>query len=171
MGDAGLVTDHDFRSTLIIQKIGFPEETCGVLSTHHIYSEKEITMAGPIVFISHFKIKEGRSESSMELTQKVVELIKENKSGTVAFLNYTNLEGTELSIIHVFPDADSFDRHIEGVDERVKTAMEFIEPTRREIYGIPHDQVMEMLRPPNGSGITFQSIPRLAGGFIRLQPE
>jgi hypothetical protein len=112
-------------------------------------------MSEPIVFISHFKIKESKFDSLMQLNQKVAEQIEANKPGTVAFLQYINAEGTDLSIVHVFPDADSFDRHIAGVDERAKAAFEFIEPTRREVYGMPSDQVLTMLKPPDESGIAF----------------
>ncbi|HEX9387270.1 MAG TPA: hypothetical protein VF918_13185 [Anaerolineales bacterium] len=126
-------------------------------------------MSKPIVYISHFRVKEGRLDSLMQLNQKVTEQIKTNKPGTVAFLQYLNEEGTELSIIHVFPDADSFDRHVAGVDERAKAAFEFIEPTRREVYGMPSDQVLALLRPPDGSEITLQSMPQSAGGYIRFE--
>ena len=126
-------------------------------------------MSKPIVYISHFRVKEGRLDSLMQLNQKVTEQIKTNKPGTVAFLQYLNKEGTELSIIHVFPDADSFDRHVAGVDKRAKAAFEFIEPTRREFYGMPSDQVLALLRPPDGSEITLQSMPQSAGGYIRFE--
>jgi quinol monooxygenase YgiN len=125
-------------------------------------------MSEPIVFISHFKIKEGKFDSLMQLNQKVAEQIQANKPGTVAFLQYINEEGTELSIIHVFPDSDSFDQHVKGVDERAKAAFEFIEPTRREVYGKPGDQVLTMLRPPDESGIAFQIMPQPVGGYIRF---
>jgi len=126
-------------------------------------------MSKPIVYISHFRVKEGRLDSLMQLNQKVTEQIKTNKPGTVAFLQYLTEEGTALSIIHVFPDADSFDRHVAGVDERAKAAFEFIEPTRREVYGMPSDQVLALLRPPDGSEITLQSMPQSAGGYIRFE--
>lgn len=125
-------------------------------------------MSEPIVFISHFKVKEGKFDSLMQLNQKVTEQIKANKPGTVAFLQYSNDQGTELSIIHVFPDADSFEQHIVGADTRAKTALEFIEPTRREVYGMPSDQVLAMLRPPEESGIAFQIMPQRMSGYIRL---
>jgi quinol monooxygenase YgiN len=126
-------------------------------------------MSEPIVFISHFKVKEGELNNLMRHNQKVTEQIEANKPGTVAFLQYINEQGTELSIIHVFPDADSFDRHVTGVDERVKAALEFIEPTRREIYGMPSGQVLTMLRPPHESGIAFQIMPQPIGGYIRFK--
>ena len=125
-------------------------------------------MSEPIVFISHFKIKEGKFDGLMQLNQKVAEQIEANKPGTVAFLQYINAERTALSIIHVFPDADSFNRHIAGADERAKVALEFIEPTRREVYGMPSDQVLTMLKTPDESGIAFQIMPQSTGGYIRV---
>jgi quinol monooxygenase YgiN len=128
-------------------------------------------MSEPIVFISHFKIKEGKLDDLKQHSQKMMELIKAEKPGTVVFLQYFNEEGTKLSIIHVFPDADAFDRHGEGVAERAKAAFEFIERTRIEIYGTPNDQALAMLRPPDGSGIVFNHMPQLNGGYIRLKAE
>lgn len=128
-------------------------------------------MSKPIVYISHFKVKEGMLDTLKQRGQEVTEQIRANKPGTVAFLQYFNEEETELSIIHVFPDADSFDRHVEGADERAKAAFEFIEPTRREVYGLPSDQVVAMLRPPDGSGIAFHIMHQSTGGYIRFQQE
>jgi quinol monooxygenase YgiN len=121
----------------------------------------------PIVFISHFKVKEGKLDSLKQLHQRVVEQIKADKPGTLVFLHYLNEEGTEYSVIHVFPDADSFDRHGEGAAERAKNAFEFIELTRREIYGVPSEHGLAVLRPTDGSGITFNAMPQFIGGYIR----
>lgn len=126
-------------------------------------------MSEPIVFISHFKVKEGKLDSLKRQSQKVTEQIQSDKPGTVAFLQYSNEEGTALSIIHVFPDADAFDQHVAGVEERAKKAVEFIEPTSREVYGMPSEQVLAMLKPPDESGIDFQIMPDRTGGYIRLE--
>lgn len=128
-------------------------------------------MSEPIVFISHFRVKEGKLDSLKQFAQAITEQIKADKPGTVVFLQYLNEEGTEQSVIHVFPDADAFDRHSEGVAERAKAALEFIELTRREIYGMPSDQALAMSRPPDGSGITFNHMPQPMGGYIRFKPE
>ncbi len=127
-------------------------------------------MSEPIVFISHFKVREGKIDGLKQLHQRVVEQIKTDKPGTVVFLHYLNEEGTEYSVIHVFPNAEAMDRHTEGAGERAKAALEFIEPARREIYGMPNDQVLAMLRPPDESGITFNHVPQSIGGYIRFKP-
>jgi len=128
-------------------------------------------VTGPIVFISHFKIKEGKLEDVKQLSENVSKFIEANKPGTAVFLQFTNADGTELSIIHVFPDADAFDKHNEGAGERSNKAFEVIIPTRREIYGLPSDQAMAILTPPEGSGIIFKQMPELAAGYIRLKSE
>jgi quinol monooxygenase YgiN len=128
-------------------------------------------MSEPIVFISHFKVKEGKLDELKQLSQKVTEHIKGDKPGTFTFLQYTNEEGTELSIIHIFPDAAAFDKHNEGAGERAGKAFEFIVPTRREIYGLPSDQAMAILTPPEDSEIILNRMPQLMGGYIRLKAD
>lgn len=63
-------------------------------------------MSEPIVFISHFKIREGKLEGFKQHAQRMIEYLRANKPGTVAFLQYLDEEEKELSIIHVFPDAE-----------------------------------------------------------------
>jgi len=128
-------------------------------------------MSTPIVFISHFKIKEGKLDEFKELSKNVSKFIEANKPGTTTFLQFTNEDGTELSIIHVFPDADAFDKHNEGVEERSSKAFEVIVPTRREIYGLPSDHAMAILTPSDESGISLNQVPRLVGGYIRSKSE
>jgi hypothetical protein len=128
-------------------------------------------MSQPIVFISHFKIKDGTLDEVKQLSQNVSEYIQANKPGTVAFLQFTNQEGTELSIVHMFPDADAFDRNMEGAGERSNKAFEYIVPTRRETYGLPSNGTMAALTPPDGSGITFDKMPQFIDGYIRPNAE
>jgi len=129
-------------------------------------------MSEPIVFISHFKVKEGKLEGLKQHAQKMVELIQAEKPGTLAFLQYLNEDETELSIVHVFPDADAFDRHGEGVAERAKAAFEFIEPISRELYGMPNEKTLAMMtgvRPPGAPEIEVHHKPKHMGGYIRFK--
>ena len=129
---------------------------------------KDDEMSEPIVFISHFKVKEGKEESLLQLNGKVTAQIKTDKPGTVGFLLFMNQAGNELSIVHVFPDAESFDRHVEGVGERSNASLEFIEPIGRELFGMPGDQAMEILEPPEEYEMTFLRVPKFSNGFLRL---
>jgi hypothetical protein len=127
-------------------------------------------MSSPIVFISHFKIKEGKLDALKQFAQATTEQIKADKPGTLVFLQYLNEEGTEQSLIHIFPDADAFDRHSEGAMERAKAAFEFIELIGREVYGKPNEKALSTLKPPEDSGITLTFMPQHMGGYIRFKP-
>jgi quinol monooxygenase YgiN len=131
-------------------------------------------MSEPIVFISHFKVKEGKLEGLKQLHQTVVEQIKTDKPGTVVFLHYLNEEGTEYGVIHVFPDAEAMDRHMEGAGERAKAAFEFLEPIGRELYGMPNAETLAMMmaiRPPGAPEIEFHHMPQSMGGYTRFKAE
>jgi quinol monooxygenase YgiN len=135
---------------------------------------KETFMSGPIVFISHFKVKEGKLDSFKQHAQMMVEYIQSNKPGTVAFLQYLNEEETELNIVHVFTDADALDKHNEGVAERARGAFEFIEPISRELYGMPSEKTLAMMtgiRPPGAPEIEVRHTPKVLGGYIRFKAE
>lgn len=126
-------------------------------------------MSEAIVFISTHRIKEGKLEEFKEFSRKMMPLIEEGKPNTVFFQSYLNEEGTELTIIHVFPDADAMDLHFEGADDRSGKAYEFIQPERFEIYGPASDNVIASMtrQAAPGIGLTFK--PENLAGFIRLQ--
>ena len=84
-------------------------------------------MSEPIVFISHSTVKDGKLEDLKDFLRAGATVLEDEKPGTVAFLAYANEEGSQLSIVHVFPDADAMDLHLQGVDERAGAADEFIE--------------------------------------------
>lgn len=125
-------------------------------------------MSEPIVFISHSRIKEGKLDGFKQYNRQGAEWIEANKPDTVAFLVYVNEDGTEVSIIHVFPDGDAMSLHMQGVGDRAKGAYEFLEPVSIEIYGTPTEAVLEMMKQITGSGVALSLNPQSLGGYIRL---
>jgi quinol monooxygenase YgiN len=79
-------------------------------------------MSDAIVFISHNKVKPGRFDALKAYAPRVAEAIDRDKPGTVVFLMYADPEGSRASIVHVFPDGDAMQRHLEGVDARASEA-------------------------------------------------
>ena len=126
-------------------------------------------MSEAIVFISTHRIKEGKLEEFKEFSRKMMPLIEEGKPNTVFFQSYLNEEGTELTIVHVFPDANAMDLHFEGADERSGRAHEFIQPERFEIYGPASDNVRASMTMQAGPGIGLTFKPENLAGFIRLR--
>lgn len=125
-------------------------------------------MSKPIVFISTHKIKEGKLEGLRERNHEVAQFMEANKPGTVAFLAYLNEDGSEVSIVHVFPDAEAMEAHMEGVGERAQRAAEFLEFQLLEVYGTPSDKVLQMMQQAPESGVTFRLRPEHLSGYLRL---
>jgi quinol monooxygenase YgiN len=125
-------------------------------------------MSEPIIFISNQKVKEGKLEGYKQYYRQVAEQAKAEKPGTIAHLAYLNEEGAELSIIHIFPDAEAMELHMKGVDQLAKKAFEYVEIVSFEIYGKPTETVLESMMQIVGSGITLNIRPQPIGGYMRV---
>lgn len=121
-------------------------------------------MSRAIVSISRNRIKAGKLEDFKQFFRQGTPGIEADKPGTVAFLAYLNDEGSEVSIVHVFPDAAAMDRHLEGAAERARAAYEFMQPISMEVYGTPSDGVLGMMKQIAGTGVTVSIRPHHLGG-------
>jgi hypothetical protein len=128
-------------------------------------------MSEPVMFISHFRIKEGQLDAYLRLQREMTPRLEAEKPRTLAFLIFLSEDGTRMSAIHVFADAESMDLHFEGADERSKTAYEVVVPEGWEVYGRPSNTALETLRQAaTSSGVTLTVDPQYAAGFLRLAP-
>ena len=125
-------------------------------------------MSEPIVFISHQRVKEGKLEGYKQYYRQVAEGAQANKPGTIAHLAYLKEDGSELSIIHIFPDAEAMELHMVGVDQLAKKAYEYVEILSFDIYGQPTEVVLERMMQIVGSGIALNIKPQRIGGYIRF---
>ena len=126
-------------------------------------------MSEPIVFISKQRIREGKLDQFKQMYQQTAEFMESNRPGTVAFLAYLNEDGTEASLVHVFPDADVMGLHMQGVGERASESYEFMEPVGIEVYGQLSDQLLAGMKQAAGPGVGLTLKPHRVGGYIRLQ--
>ena len=126
-------------------------------------------MPGPIVFISHFAVKEGRLEDLRRLADEIGGELRTSKPETAAYLMYLDEDGSRFTVAHCFPDADAMDRHFEGSDERTAAAFEVMDPLGWEIYGRPSDAALETMRQgAQAIGVPLAVLPEHLGGFLRL---
>ena len=126
-------------------------------------------MSEPIVFISHFRVKAGQLDALRPYLREGSATLQADKPRTVAFLAYIEDAGTRASIVHVFPDAEAMDRHVEGSQERSRDAYEFLQPDGWEIYGTPGAAALAMLQEGAvAAGVSLTVRPDYIGGFLRL---
>ena len=125
-------------------------------------------MSDPIVFISHFSIKDGQVDRVREMVGEGQRALREGKPRTSVFLAYLSEDETELTIVHAFADQDAMDLHVEGADERSAKAYEIVEPRGWEIMGTPSESVKVSIdgsSKATGAPVTYQ--PSFVGGFLR----
>ena len=126
-------------------------------------------MSQPVVFVSHFAIKEGALDALKGMSEGAIAGIREEKPRTVLFLSYLDEEAGRVSFLHAFPDAEALDEHVAGADERSAAAYELMEPRGWEFYGRPSEQVMEGMRATaERFGVPLIVEPQFNGGFLRL---
>jgi quinol monooxygenase YgiN len=128
-------------------------------------------MSEPIVFISHFRVKEGRLDALRQLFEHGAPKLKAEKPRTLVFLAYLNEDDGHLTIIHVFSDAESMDVHFEGAADRSRAAYEVLLPVGWEIYGTPSDVVVQAMRQEaESSRVTLTTQREYIAGFLRSAP-
>ena len=126
-------------------------------------------MAGPIVFISRHRIAQARRREFEHAYGRAVELINATKPGTALFAAYVDDRGTEVRVVHAFPDAAAMVAHFEGSQERSQSASGLITPAGFEIYGQAPATAVDQLRREAATadaGIELFGDP--LGGFLRV---
>jgi quinol monooxygenase YgiN len=125
-------------------------------------------MSGPIVFISHNTVKDGKLEGFREAFGEVADALDAEKPGTIVYLAFADEGGSQVSVVHVFPDAEAMGRHLQGVQERMAKAVGFILTTGYEIYGAPSNPVLEAMRGfAEAEGVPLQVQHGYLGGYLR----
>ncbi|HEX3292574.1 MAG TPA: hypothetical protein VHR38_02430 [Solirubrobacterales bacterium] len=126
-------------------------------------------MFGPFIFIATNKLKEGKLDDERRRVPDLSDFIQENEPRLIAFNEYANQEGTEVKVVQVHPDTDSFEFHMGVVRERAEQAYaETLDATTSvHVYGSPSDGILEMLRQQAGAGVALSVTPDYLGGFSR----
>jgi hypothetical protein len=128
-------------------------------------------MAGPFIFIATNKLKTGKLEAERQRVPGLVDFIQANEPRLIAFDEYANDEETEVSVVQVHPDADSFEFHMGVVRERASRAYEetLDATTGIQVFGTPTEVIFEMLRRAAGTGVQYTVKPHHLGGFARSE--
>ena len=126
-------------------------------------------MAGPFIFIATNRLKTGKVEAETQRVPGLVEFIEANEPRLIAFNEYANDEGTEVAVVQVHPDTDSFEFHMGLVGERAARAYdETLDATTSiQAFGAPTATILEMLRRSAGAGVQYTVKQHHLGGFMR----
>lgn len=127
-------------------------------------------MTEPFIFIATNRLKAGKLDAERKRVPGLTDFIDANEPRLLAFNEYANADGTEVAVVQVHPDTDSFEFHMGVVRERAARAYaETLDATTSiQVFGAPTETILEMLRRAAGSGVQFTVKPHHLGGFTRL---
>ena len=125
--------------------------------------------SGPFIFIATNRLKPGRLELERERVGGLVEFIESNEPRLIAFNEYVNEAGDEVTVVQVHPDAESMEAHLAVVGERAREAYaQTLDATVRiQVFGEPTEAILEILRQQAGSGVEITVNGEHLGGFTR----
>jgi hypothetical protein len=130
-------------------------------------------MPSPFIFIATNRLKPGKLDRERERVPGLVAFIEANEPRLIAFNEYVNQAGDEVTVVQVHPDAASMEAHMEIVRERALTAYaETLDATVRvQVFGEPTPAIIETLRQQAGSGVEISVNGDHLGGFTRSAAE
>jgi secreted PhoX family phosphatase len=128
-------------------------------------------MAGPFIFISQSKIKEGRLDDFKRGLREMAEFVETNEPRVIAFEAYINDDGTEVTGVQIHPDADSMAVHMQIAFEKILEFDQYLDTQSVEVYGVPNDAVSSMMKQISdqftGSEMSLRVRTNPVGGFTR----
>ena len=125
-------------------------------------------MAEPIVFISRWRVADGRAEEISTALRRNAELLASTKPRTALFAAYLDSTRTQLRIVHAFPDPDALSVHFAGSEERAKAGISLIELEGFEILGpAPVAAIEQLQREADEAGATLEVYEEALSGFLR----
>jgi hypothetical protein len=126
-------------------------------------------MAEPIVFISRWRIRQGKRAALEAMFAQAVGFIGSTKPRTALFAAYLDEAGEELRFVHAVPDAAALTDHFEGSEERSASVQDMIELLGFEVYGAAPEAAVDQLRRATGAmpGAELTLLPISMGGYLR----
>ena len=124
-------------------------------------------MAGPFIIKTVSRIHPGEATAYRPLAQEICQLAEERGPRLHAFHIYVNEDESSEVVIHIHPDAESMQHHLQVLGEKVRATGEFTDFESLEIYGELNDALRQWL-PYVTEGIEFNHHAVHWGGFSRL---
>ena len=125
-------------------------------------------MAGPFTVKTVSRIHTGEAAAYRPLAEEICRLAAEREPRLMAFHIYVTDDESSEVVIRIHPDAESMQRHLQVLSEKVRATAEYTDFESLEIYGQLNDALREWL-PHVTEGIEFTLHSTHWSGFTRLQ--
>ncbi len=130
-------------------------------------------MSGPFIFIATNRLKPGRLAAERERVPGLAEFVEANEPRAIAFNEFVNEAGDEVTVVQFHPDAESMEAHLEIVRERAQAAYaDTLDATIRiQVFGRPTEAILEALQQRAGAGVEIVINGEHLGGFTRSSAQ
>ncbi|HSJ61190.1 MAG TPA: hypothetical protein VK895_08160 [Jiangellaceae bacterium] len=128
-------------------------------------------MSGPLIFISHSKVKPGKLAEYQAHVAEAIDLVESDEPRMIAFNCYGSSDGADVSTVQIHPDAESLNTHLKLFAERLQArAFEALDSSEVNVYGEPSESARQQLEQMAAmTGIRVRILPVHQGGFLRPQ--
>jgi hypothetical protein len=131
---------------------------------------KERAMSGPIVYVDHSEIVEGRLGELTRRMNGLVELVESNEPRLLAYSVYLNQDRTEITVVHVHRDVASMVTHFQVAGPAFRAFVDLVRLQSIDVYGDASDEVVEQLRAKARLlGNAIVSVHPFHAGFVRVE--
>jgi quinol monooxygenase YgiN len=123
----------------------------------------------PFIVIATNRLKPDRLDAERDRVPGLVEFVEANEPRLIAFNEYVNEAGDEVTVVQVHPDAESMEAHMRIVRDRAQEAYaQTLDATVRiQVFGEPTQAILDTLRQQAGSGVEISVNGEHLGGFTR----
>jgi hypothetical protein len=128
-------------------------------------------VSGPFIFIATNRLKPGALDAERRRVPDLAAFLEQSEPQLLAFNEYADPARGEVTVVQVHPDSGSMELHMQVVAERAADAYATTldATTGVQVFGVPSDAVIEVLRAQAGAGVRIDSFPEHLGGFTRLK--
>jgi NAD(P)-dependent dehydrogenase (short-subunit alcohol dehydrogenase family) len=123
----------------------------------------------PLIFVATNRLKPGQLDAERGRVPGLVEFVEQNEPQLIAFNEYVNDNGTEVTVVQVHPNAASMQKHLAIVGERAaKAYAETLDATVAiQIFGPVDPQMLATMRSQTGEEVSLSVATEHLGGFTR----
>jgi hypothetical protein len=100
-------------------------------------------MSDAIVYVDTSDVREGALEELRAGMKELVDFVEANEPRIISYNVYFNEEGTRMTVMHVHPDAESVEYHLEVAGPIFRRFVELVTLTSTHIYGRPSENVLK----------------------------
>jgi quinol monooxygenase YgiN len=127
-------------------------------------------MSDAIVYVDTSDVREGALEELQAGMKELVDFVEANEPRIISYNVYFNEEGTRMTVMHVHPDAESVEYHMEVAGPFFRRFVELVTLTSTHIYGRPSENLLKQADEKVrllGHGVV--DVQALHAGFTRFR--